>query len=171
MQAEITPAAIAEVLNVPALRGMSIAQALQSAKAERIDRAANFRYWALRGASGRGYRIACARIESIEYVLRVLEAAQRIEAARAATLLAPVEIAPQREARAPREAQARCPFYRAIRRAYAIMREAGLNPKAEAAMRAAFARYLGREIESRESLSGGDWLLLGDAIKGNRLAW
>jgi hypothetical protein len=72
---------------------------------------------------------------------------------------------------APKPTAPRCPHWNCIKRAYAIMREAGLNSKADAAMRAAFSRYLGREVESRDTLSGGEWLLLGDAIKGNRLAW
>jgi Tfp pilus assembly protein PilE len=67
--------------------------------------------------------------------------------------------------------RARCPFYRSIRRAYAIARDAGLDTKADEAMRAAFGRCLGRAIASRDELNGGDWALLGDEIKARRLAW
>jgi Tfp pilus assembly protein PilE len=66
---------------------------------------------------------------------------------------------------------ARCPFYRSIRRAYAIARDLGLDTKADDAMRAAFGRCLGRTIKSRDELNGGDWMLLGDAMKARRLAW
>jgi DNA-binding Lrp family transcriptional regulator len=65
----------------------------------------------------------------------------------------------------------RCAFYREIRRCYAIAREAGLDVKADARMRAAFSRFLGREVETRETLRAGDWLLVADAIKSRRLAW
>jgi hypothetical protein len=66
---------------------------------------------------------------------------------------------------------ARCEFYPVIRRCYAIAREAGLNVKADDAMRAAFSRFLGREVETRETLRAGDWLLIGNAIKAQRLSW
>lgn len=65
----------------------------------------------------------------------------------------------------------RCPFYRAIRRCFAIARDLGLDTKADEAMRAAFGRYLGRAISSREELDGSDWMLIGDALKARRLAW
>ncbi len=65
----------------------------------------------------------------------------------------------------------RCAWYRAIRRAYAIARDCGLDTKADAAMRAAFAAYFGRAIESREQLTARDWLAVGDAVKARRLAW
>lgn len=65
----------------------------------------------------------------------------------------------------------RCPFYRAIRRAYAIARDLGLDTKADDAMRAAFSRCLGRTIESRDELNGGDWMRLGDELNARRLAW
>lgn len=145
-------AEIEEVLNLKPLRGLTVAQALEAAKAERADREANFRYWALRGPVGRGYHTACKRIEAIEYVIAVLDAAQ-------------LPAAPVAE-RAPR-----CPFYREIRRCYAIAREAGLDTEADEAMRAAFARYLGRTVPTRETLCGADWARVANAIKGKRLAW
>jgi hypothetical protein len=65
----------------------------------------------------------------------------------------------------------RCPFYRSVKRAFAIARDLGLDTKADEAMRAAFGRYLGRAISSREELDGSDWMLIGDALKARRLAW
>ncbi len=81
---KVTPAEIEAVLNVPALKGLCIADALEVAHAAHIDRSENFRYWASRGASGRGYRIACERIDAIEYAVRVLEAAAEIAAQKVA---------------------------------------------------------------------------------------
>ncbi len=69
------------------------------------------------------------------------------------------------------ESRPRCPFYRSIRRAFAIARDLGLDTKADDAMRAAFGRCLGRTIESRDELNGDDWMRLGDAMKARRLAW
>jgi pyrroline-5-carboxylate reductase len=65
----------------------------------------------------------------------------------------------------------RCVHFKSIKRVYAIARDAGLNVKADEAMRAAFSRFLGRAISSREELNGRDWLLIGDAIKARHLAW
>jgi hypothetical protein len=83
----------------------------------------------------------------------------------AALVVVPANV-PQNEAQ-----RARCPFYRSIRRAYAIARDAGLDTKADDAMRLAFGRCLGRAIASRDELNGSDWSLIGDAIKARRLAW
>lgn len=102
-----------------------------------------------------------------------IEAYFRAEVANARAFLAfhaPKPAAPkqsaQREASAPR-----CSFHREIRRAFAIMREAGLDAKNSDAMREAFARFLGREITSREELTGNEWNWLGSAIKRRELAW
>jgi hypothetical protein len=65
----------------------------------------------------------------------------------------------------------RCPHYKAIRRAFAIATELGLDTKADEAMRAAFGRCLHKEVASREVLNSRDWLLLGDAMKARQLAW
>jgi hypothetical protein len=65
----------------------------------------------------------------------------------------------------------RCSFYKSIRRAYAIAKDAGLDTRADDAMRAAFAAFLGRSVPTRETLNARDWLLVGDAIKSRRLAW
>lgn len=67
--------------------------------------------------------------------------------------------------------RSRCPFYRAVKRCFAIARDAGLDTKADEAMRAAFGRCLGRSISSREELDGRDWMLIGDCIKARRLTW
>jgi len=47
----------------------------------------------------------------------------------------------------------RCPHYKSIRRTFAIAKNCGLNVKDEAAMRRAFGRALGRQIETREELT------------------
>lgn len=66
--------------------------------------------------------------------------------------------------------RARCPHFKAIKRAFAIARDAGLNTRDDDAMRRAFGRSLGRTIESRECMSGGDWQAVGDAMKRG-LTW
>jgi hypothetical protein len=101
----------------------------------------------------------------------------RLETSRArrpdsAAVVAKSAVAPAGPApAAPVKVPVRCPHYPAIRRAYAIMRDVGLDLKADVAMRAAFSRFLGRAIESRQSLDRRDWLLVGNAIKSRRLAW
>lgn len=65
----------------------------------------------------------------------------------------------------------RCSFHKAIRRCYAIARENGLDTRNDDAMRSAISRALGRQIESRDELNGGDWQAVGDAIKFGALAW
>jgi hypothetical protein len=82
--------------------------------------------------------------------------------------LAQLEALPVASKKAPK---VRCTWYRDIRRAYAIAREAGLDTKADAAMRAAFSRYLGRDVPSRETLDGDDWFRVGDAMKAGMLTW
>ncbi len=65
----------------------------------------------------------------------------------------------------------RCPHLKSIKRAYAIAREFGLNVKNEEAMRAAISRVLGRHIESRETMTAGEWLRVGSLIKTQHLVW
>jgi hypothetical protein len=65
----------------------------------------------------------------------------------------------------------RCSHFKAIKRAYAIAREAGLNVKADEAMRAAFSGFLCKPVASRETLSGSDWKACGDAMKSGYLSW
>ena len=65
-------------------------------------------------------------------------------------------------------ARGRCPWYRSIRRCYAIFQEVGL-PTDDEAMRLELGRLLGRTVSSRRDLRAGDWLLAGDRAK--RLAY
>ncbi len=65
----------------------------------------------------------------------------------------------------------RCSFHKAIRRVFAIAREHGLDTRADEPMRAAVGRALGRSIESRDELNGGDWQAVGDMMKRGVLAW
>ncbi len=65
----------------------------------------------------------------------------------------------------------RCPHYRAIRRTFAIAKDCGLNTNNESGMRRAFGRALGRTIESRDELNGGDWQAVGDMVQRGVLAW
>jgi hypothetical protein len=86
--------------------------------------------------------------------------------------IAQLEAMPATAKAAPQRAKApRCAWYREIRRCFAIAREAGCDVKADEAMRAAFSRFLGRSIESRETMNAADWLLVGNEIKAHRLAW
>jgi hypothetical protein len=96
----------------------------------------------------------------------------------AAMLSSEADKAAQTASQAPQKCEAakvsskpRCAFYREIRRCYAIAREAGLSTRSDAAMRAAFSRFLGREVETRETLRAGDWAQIGTAIKCGELAW
>ncbi len=75
------------------------------------------------------------------------------------------------QAASTRAPKVRCAWYREIRRCYAIAREAGCDVKADEAMRAAFSRFLGRAVPSREVLDSSDWVKVGDAIKAHQLAW
>jgi len=65
----------------------------------------------------------------------------------------------------------RCAHYASIRRFYAIARDAHLSVKADDAIRASLGRYLGREVSSRESLSGSEWESAATAVKCGELAW
>ena len=106
-------------------------------------------------------------------VRATIAAALRIEAveeARRCGAMQPAKTQPV-AVEATQPVKARCPHYREIRRCYAIAREAGLDVKADGAMRAAFGRFLGRVIESRAALHGRDWNLVGDAIQVRALVW
>ncbi len=70
-----------------------------------------------------------------------------------------------------KESQTRCTFHKAIRRTFAIAKDRGLDVKDETGMRAAFGRALGRQIESRDELTGGDWQAVGDMMKAGALSW
>lgn len=96
--------------------------------------------------------------------------AHAIEAAPAALPAAPV-IARHSAAEREESAKPRCCHYKAIRRCFAIARDLGLNTRDDEGMRAAFGRFLGRALGSRDELTGCEWMLLGDAMKMRRLAW
>ncbi len=99
-------------------------------------------------------------------------AAHRAEMEAVRAFLAQLESAAAApEAASTRAKKVRCAWYRDIRRAFAIAREVGCDTKADEAMRAAFSRFLGRTIESREALDGYDWVEVGDAMKAGLLAW
>lgn len=107
-----------------------------------------------------------ARALEIEATQAAQHTAQNTQKATPVALPAPSESPAQKPA-----GGMRCAHYKSIRRAFAIAREAGLDTKADEAMRAAFSHFLGRAVETREALSGGDWMLVGNAIKARRLAW
>lgn len=140
------------VMNLRSLRGLSLADALEVAKARYEELHAIYKLNALDRRNEVEFCNARAAVLRVALIIEVLEAGIVQEAAQAV--------------KAPRY-----PFYREIRRAYAIAREAGLDTKADEAMRAAFASILGRKVPSRETMNGRDWLLVGNAIKERRLTW
>lgn len=83
-----------------------------------------------------------------------------------ASLVKPVANVAQTGSKAPR-----CSHYKAIRRTFAIAKDRGLDTKDESAMRRAFGRALGRRIESRNEMSGGDWDYVARQMKRGALAW
>ncbi len=106
-----------------------------------------------------------ARTSGID--LKVARAAYlRAVIVEAAQVPAAAEIVPQRKASAPR-----CPFYGSIRRCFGFARGAGLDTKNDAAMREACARFLGRDIASRDELRGADWSICADGIRRGVLVW
>ncbi len=88
----------------------------------------------------------------------------------AALPVAPVKARPTATERETK-GRARCAWYRAIRRAFGIAKGAGLDTKADAAMRAAIGAMLGRTVATRCALTAGDWLAVGDGIRRGELAW
>ena len=60
-----------------------------------------------------------------------------------------------------------CPFYKAIRRYYAIIEQKGWERDDES-VRAQLARLLGRDVPSRKTLNGNDWMLAGTLAKQAR---
>jgi len=63
------------------------------------------------------------------------------------------------------------PRVKSFRRVFAVAREAGLDIRADAPMRDAFSRFLGRHVESRAALQPADLLLISNAIKTHQLSW
>ena len=74
---------------------------------------------------------------------------------------------------AVKAAQVRCNHYKAIRRCYAIARDAGLDisKAGKAKMRHCFETVTGQCVESRSEYSGAAWLAFGDAIKAGVARW
>ena len=112
-----------------------------------------------------------AQADALAAMQGVQQAAQHaIEVAPAALPAAPAQA---RHSATEREAPAkpRCSWAAAIRFAFGIAKGAGLDTKADDAMRAAVGRYLGLVVASRSELTAGDWLAVGDGIRRGELAW
>jgi hypothetical protein len=110
-----------------------------------------------------------------ECVVETFAAMMRDEAQKAAQTppvreTMPVPAAPQEAAQCVARVP-RCTFLKDVRRAYAIATKAGLNVKADEAMRAAFGAFLCKPVASRETLNGSDWRAVGDAMKAGYLTW
>ena len=88
-----------------------------------------------------------------------------------AALPVAVASASQRATEQQETAQPRCLWAAAIRRAFGIAKGAGLDTRADAAMRAAIGAMLGRAVTTRSELTAGDWLAVGDGIRRGELAW
>jgi len=67
----------------------------------------------------------------------------------------------------------KCPHYRAIRRAFAIAKEKGLDVSkaGKARARHAMENVIGECVNSRSEYSGSDWMRFGDAIKSGAARW
>ena len=74
---------------------------------------------------------------------------------------------------AVKAAQVRCNHYKAIRRCYAIARDAGLDisKAGKARMRHCFETVTGQCVESRSEYSGAAWMRFGDAVKSGAARW
>jgi len=80
------------------------------------------------------------------------------------------DVVPVAPVKAPR---VRCPHYRAIRRAFAIAKDAGLDVSkaGKARARHAMENVIGECVNSRAEYSGSDWMRFGDAIKAGAARW
>jgi len=67
----------------------------------------------------------------------------------------------------------KCPHYRAIRRAFAIAKDAGLDcsKAGKARARHAMENVIGECVNSRAEYSGSDWMRFGDAVKSGAAKW
>ncbi len=67
----------------------------------------------------------------------------------------------------------KCPHYRAIRRAFAIAKDAGLDVSkaGKARARHAMENVIGECVNSRAEYSGSDWVRFGDAVKSGAARW
>lgn len=106
--------------------------------------------------------LACATFD-FEAEFQACQALEELAAMDAAPV-APVAV------KAPR---VRCPHYRAIRRAFAIAKDAGLDcsKAGKARARHAMEDVIGQCVESRSEYSGSDWMRFGDAIKAGAARW
>ncbi len=89
--------------------------------------------------------------------------------------LAAMEAAPVAPAKveAAKVSRVRCPHYRAIRRAFAIAKDAGLDcsKAGKARARHAMEDVIGQCVNSRSEYSGSDWMRFGDAVKSGAARW
>jgi hypothetical protein len=67
----------------------------------------------------------------------------------------------------------RCNHYKAIRRAFAIAKDAGLDVSkaGKARARHAMEDVVGQCVNSRSEYSGADWMRFGDAVKSGAVSW
>lgn len=127
-------------------------------------------YGAMHGEAMEAARdeLACATFD-FECEFQAVAALQELEQ------LATMEAAPLVPAKveAAKVSRVRCPHYRAIRRAFAIAKDAGLDcsKAGKARARHAMENVIGQCVESRAEYSGSDWMKFGDAIKAGRAAW
>ena len=106
-----------------------------------------------------GQFVCCQRLAAVcEAALR--ERGIRLEA-QPAMQEAPL---PQEPQTVTERTRGRCPFYKAIRRCYAIFQEHGL-PTDDEGMRIELSRLMRRTVGSRHDLQAQDWLLAGDRAK------
>jgi hypothetical protein len=80
---------------------------------------------------------------------------------------APVAVEPVKVSRV------RCAHYKAIRRAFAIAKDAGLDVSkaGKARARHAMEDVIGQCVNSRSEYSGSDWMRFGDAVKSGAARW
>jgi hypothetical protein len=105
---------------------------------------------------------APAKVEAAKVEAAKVEAA-KVEAAK-------VEAAKVEAAKASR---VKCPHYRAIRRAFAIAKDRGLDTTkaGKARARHAMEDVVGQCVESRAEYNGADWMKFGDKIKAGAVRW
>jgi len=145
------------VCNFKSLRGLSLADSLVAAQSKHKEFHAIYVLNALDRRSEKSFCEAKAALLRCELAIAVIEAGIAHEAEKRA---AQVE-----EKAAKKEKLARCAHFKTIKAAYQCARERGLNVKDCEGMRRFCSRVLGREIESRSSMSGRDWNLVVLAIK------
>jgi hypothetical protein len=173
-----------EVMNLKWTRGLSVSQALEVANEKKADLLATYRFFALNRRNEAAFQDARENALLIEYIVETLESALAVaEAVEAATIAAKVETvqtvtveANSRQTVTNRQSVARptktpCPFFRSVKRFYAIATEAGLDTSNDEAIRKAIGAFFGIELKSRKELSGGHWQSAGDALERGLLSW